>query len=610
MIRLRRSATDDHYAFTNWCRMSSFHRWSILLLFCALAPGCATEDGPAATFKSVAEAQTSPDSALKPSAPVTNGFQFTSMVSVTGITFQHESGDGPEKPFPAANGSGAGILDIDLDGLRDVLFVTNNPFGAEVKSRSNKCFRNKRDWHFSDITDVSQLQFAGHCAGVAVGDYNNDGFPDVYVTCFGENQLFENSGDGTFRNVSESSRANNSGWGTSSAFLDADDDGLLDLYVGNYAHWSERENVFCGDHQRQIRMFCSPKTVAPAADTLYRNMGDGSFEDISQSSGIDGPKGRSQGVLTGDFNGDGMTDVYVSNDLNPNFIWMNQGNGRFVEKADELGAAYSSTGSAQAGMGLGCSDANRDGLFDLLVTNFEGEHNAYYEQDRAGYFSEVSHLRGLAAASIPWIGWGTTMTDFDLDGWPDIMVLNGHTDNNMEELGREGEYRQPPLFWRNVRGKFDLVVPTMSPYFQQSHPGRGLAIADLDNDQDRDAVCCHQDSAPELLRNDCSRPIDSIVIQLNLIGDRTNRSAVGAVVECQLDDRMIREQVLGGGSYLSSSDSRVVIVVPGAETRDKESIHVVVRWNSSETDEFDIPLLSGDSIIRGSHLFPVIESSK
>ncbi|MCA8998415.1 MAG: VCBS repeat-containing protein, partial [Planctomycetaceae bacterium] len=433
--------------------------------------------------------------------PDCDRFQFRSKRLESGITFHHQSGDSPEKPFPAANGSGVGILDLDLDGFSDLLFVSSNSFDPGVEVVANQCYRNSGQWGFLDVTSPTGLEFAGHSAGVTVGDFNDDGFPDVYLTCFGPNRFYENQGDGTFREVSSSSGVGHPGWGTSAAFLDYDNDGYLDLYVGNYAEWTPDQNEYCGDRERGIRMYCSPKSVAPQADVLYHNLGNGTFADVSESSQVAIQRFRTQGVIAVDTTADGLVDLYVTNDIHPNSLLINQGNGTFVNQADFLGVAYDHAGNAQAGMGVASADMDRDGRIDLFVTNFEGEHNTLYIQGESGFFTDASHLRGITSGSLPWIGWGTAAVDFNADGWTDLFVINGHTDNNMHDLGREGTYRQPPLFWENRQGKFEQCIPRDSPFFQSVHPGRGIAVADLDQDLDWDIVCCLQDLPPELLEN-------------------------------------------------------------------------------------------------------------
>jgi enediyne biosynthesis protein E4 len=593
----------------NWIRLPSSLRMPLrrislvsLLTACCGAVGCSSQSEiQSAPAPSLPETKTI-EAVAGSTVPVSEHYQFTSVLADSGIDFRHESGDSPLKAFPAANGSGIGLVDFDHDGWYDLLFLTNNAFEpGQPPTQSNRCYRNLGSMSFVDVTAHCGLGHAGYSAGVAIGDYNSDGFADAYVTCYGENQLYQNRGDGTFQNVSQTSGTADPRWGASAAFLDIDGDGLLDLYSGNYAKWTPEENAFCGDHKRKVRMYCSPKSVQPDQDVLYRNAGDGTFADVSESFGILTKSGRTQGVLAADLTDDGHTDLYVTNDLNPNTLWINQGNGHLTDTAQIAGVAYDFNGVAQAGMGVAAADANRDGLLDLFVTNFEGEHNTYYEQDANGFFSDISHMRGLAAASIPWIGWGTALSDFDLDGWPDVFVINGHTDNNLHEMGREGEYAQPSLFWRNERGQFTHVMPKDSPFFHQLHPGRGLCRGDLDNDLDWDVVCQQQDLPPDILRNDSPHHVDTMVIQLQLVGTDTNRDAIGAAVRCRMGDRTILEQVMNGGSYLCANDPRLALVIPKPES--DSPIKLEIRWGEHSRSQVEIPPVSGRILIRDSQFF-------
>ena len=432
-------------------------------------------------------------------------------------------------------------------------------------------------------------------AGVAIGDYNNDGFSDVYVVCFGPNRLYLNQGDGTFVDVSESSGLDDPRWGTSGVFVDYDADGLLDVYTGNYGRWSLESNTFCGDRENGLRMFCSPTTVPPDDDGLQRNMGDGTFTDVSEIIEILGAKGRTQGVLAADLNGDAFTDLYVANDLNPNAVLINEEGRGFRNQAEVIGAAYDRSGIAQAGMGVSTADVDRDGRFDLFVTNFENEHNAFYRQDEAGFYQDTSHLRGLATGGMSFIGWGTAFADFDLDGWHDVVVVNGHTDNNLHELGREGDYQQPPLLWHNRQGEFAEVGNCAGDYFRSVHTGRGLALADLDNDVDWDVICCHQDAPPDLLVNDSKRPSDtSGAVQVRLVGRNCHREAIGAVVTIRNDDAIIVEQIVGGGSYLSSSQ-HVLTFAPGATSGSSTTLRVV--WPGGQVSETELIRTDGRYVL-------------
>ena len=476
----------------------------------------------------------------------------------TGIDFQHVSGNSKEKPFPAANGSGVGALDYDLDGWFDLYFATGRsfPINAAGGSPSNQVYRNLGNWAFENVTAETGLEYHGYSVGIAVADY--DGFPDVYVTCFGENQLFQNLGDGTFERVPVAPGGN---FSTSAAFLDFDADGLLDLYSCNYGEWSYEKNAFCGNRSRNVRIFCSPHSLKPEPDRLLRNQGDGVFRDVTAESGLDVAVGRAQGVLATDVDADGKIDLFIGNDIHPNFLFMNTGSGQFTNVTEMTGTAYDRHGQMQAGMGVAGADVNQDGKWDLFVTNFENEYHTLYLQSAPDDFHDVSMTHGIAAASKPWVGWGTAFVDFDLDGWKDLIVTNGHVDDNLKEMGRASPYDHPPLVWRNEAGRFRFLGKAVGDYFQQSHPGRGLATVDLDNDGDTDVVVAHQDQHPALLRNDVvskgKTPRQSLTVRL--IGTRYNRDALGSRIVASSAATPRIEQIQGGGSYLSAHDLRVIV---------------------------------------------------
>lgn len=521
---------------------------------------------------------------------------FQEATARTGIHFQHQSGASAEMPFPSANGSGLAALDYDLDGWTDLYLATGTefPLDSTQEQHRNQLFRNLGSWRFTNVTDPCGLGYNGYSAGLAVGDYDNDGFPDVYVTCVGANQLFHNRGDGTFERAAGAG-VGDTGWGTGAVLVDLDADGLLDLYVCNYAEWSLETGPWCGDEQTKIRRHCHPNTVEPQADVCYRSRGDGTFVDATASLGLAGRRGRGQGVVAADVNEDGLIDLYVANDANRNFLFLNKRDGRFVDIAEISGVAFDYLGRVQAGMGVDAGDFNGDGRLDLFVTNYAGEHNTLYtnladdlEWDpganqqpgqsanivRARQFLDNSHQVGMAAPSLPWIGWGTAVSDFDLDGWLDVIVSNGHVYS-----GSDSEYGQPALLLRNHQGKrFELVdAQQAGDYFARQHIGRGLIVADLDNDGDQDVVIGHQDGCPAVLEN--TRLASPQVIVLSLVGVGGNRDAVGA----QVSDTSGRclTQIKGGGSYLSASEQRLYVVRPAATG---DSVELTVRWpNRSET---------------------------
>ena len=553
----------------------------MLLVWCAL--GC----GDSAIPRPVARANKA-DSTVAVSGPVASvpaqrsadSAWFDDVTSATGIDFVHVSGDSPDKPFPAANGSGLGMLDYDLDGFQDLLFLTGTPIPVDVnrKEPRNRLFRNRGAMQFEDVTSESGLGHSGYSAGLAVGDFNSDGFPDVYVTSYGINPLFLNRGDGTFEEVGAQSGVAHNQWGTGAACLDFDNDGLLDLYVCNYGKWSPETNAYCGDRARGVRVFCSPRTIEPVHDVLYRNLGDGRFENVTEALGLAKVAGRSQGVVAADFNNDGWTDLYVGNDLHANFLFLNRGGVQFENVGELMGAAYDYVGNMQASMGVDAADVNGDGWLDLFVTNFADEHNAYYENLRGEFFDEVAHQRGLARESLPWVGWGTLFADFDLDRRLDLIVVNGHVDNNRQELGQDSVYQQPPLVWKNTGSRFEFLGAAAGKYFESRWCARGLSIGDLDNDGAVDAVIGHQDAAPAILHNRNRMRTDaaSRIVQLRLVGTRSNRDAIGSRIVANDPSSTPQVRIIrGGGSYLSAHDLRLVLV-----TDSNKPLSVELSWPS------------------------------
>jgi hypothetical protein len=502
---------------------------------------------------------------------------FANVTRQAGVDFRHVSGDCPEKPFPSANGSGVAVCDFDRDGWRDLYFATGTPFPVDL-SRSapiNRFYRNRGNWEFVEVTEETGTGHNGFSAGLAVGDYDSDGFPDIHVSCFGADCLLRNLGDGTFERVEREAGVDDPRWGASSAFLDFDEDGLLDLYICHYAKWSWEENQYCGDLERGIRLHCGPHTVEPMAHALYRNRGDGTFEDASAAAKIDVQRGRGQGVVAADLNMDGLVDLYVANDLNPNFLFLNEGGGKFRDLTEMSGAAYDELGKAQAGMGLDVADVNGDGLPELFVTNFAFEYNTLYENVGGEFFHDASNRYGVVSNSLPHVGWGTAFRDFNLDGELDLIVTNGHVDDNRDTIVENASHEQLPLLYRGEGGRFHSIGAQGGEYFRELHVGRGLAVADLDNDGDEDVVITHQDNSPALLRNETlprashldlppgenesgpSRPS----ITIRLIGIRANRDAIGASVTLKSKSGAKLLQVKGGGSYLSASDVRLISTV-------------------------------------------------
>lgn len=578
------------------------------MLFVLCVQGCHEQSVPAPSDSTTKHTPVAAQTDLTMSEPTdfsshrsNESAWFDDVTAASGIDFVHVSGDSPEKPFPAANGSGLGMIDFDLDGWQDLMFLTGTPFpiNASRKVPRNRIYRNRGELHFEDVTDQTGLGHTGFSAGLAVGDFDNDGFPDVSVTCFGANQMYLNQGDGTFKDVGAQAGVSHAQWGTSAACLDFDNDGFLDLYVCNYGKWSLETNPFCGDQARGVRVFCSPRSIEPVHDVLYRNLGDGRFENVTEPMGLATVAGRSQGVVAADLNNDGWIDLYVGNDLQANSLFLNRGGTKFESVGEFMGAAYDYVGNMQASMGVDAADMNGDGWLDLFATNFEDEHNSLYENLRGEFFDEVAHQRGLARESLPWVGWGTLFADFNLDRRLDVIVVNGHVDNNRRELGQDSSYEQPPLVWRNNGKRFDFLGAAAGKFFASRSCARGLSTGDLDNDGAVDVVVGHQDAAPMILRNlnRASPEVVSRIIQIRLVGTRSNRDAVGSrlVVADDLKGTSQVRIVRGGGSYLSAHDLRQVLVT----SEPNESIVTSIHWPNGVHQTLE-PLMPG-------HQYDVVE---
>jgi hypothetical protein len=502
-------------------------------------------------------------------------FRFAEIAQQAGIDFVHFSGMTAERHAPTASSSGVAIFDYDNDGKLDLYFATGTllPQGT-ARDAGNQLYKNLGDNRFQEVTTASGLGFAGYCDGIVVGDIDNDGDQDVFLCNYGVNVLYLSNGDGSFKDISNHAGIGGWNWSTSGAFLDYDNDGDLDLYVTNYGQWKIPDDVqVCG--KQNVRTYCLPTFIKPARHILYRNNGNLTFTDVTEACGVARTDGRGFGVVAADLNGDGRIDLYVANDMCPNFVFLNRGDGTFDDVTESSGAGYDAHGNTHAGMGVDAEDVNGDGRPDVLVTNYWNEPNSLYMNLGDGMFEDRTPAGGMSSDSTPWVGWGCALMDFDNDGWPDCFVSNGHVDNNLDLLGYNSPYAQPPLLFRNLEGRrFRLATRDAGRYFDGNHVGRGVAFGDLDDDGDIDIVVNHKDGPPALLRNDTATPHHWI--RLSLVGTVSNRDAVGSRVEVELAGRTLVRQRKGGASFESSHDPRLLIGI-GTEP---EARKVIVRWPS------------------------------
>jgi len=502
----------------------------------------------------------------------------------TGIKFRHDNGGVGRRYYVEIIGPGCGLFDYDNDGWLDVYLVQGGPLPGwrGTPPLSNKLYRNNHDGTFRDVTD--QAGVTGivrgkktYGLGCAVGDFDNDGNTDLLVTNYGRCILYRNNGDGTFSDVTERAGVTASGFWVSAAFGDYDNDGHLDLFLGNYVTYPLGSDPWCGANK--VRSYCTPHVFPTSLSRFYRNNGDGTFTDVTEKVGMTA-RGKTLGVVCADYNADGWVDLYVANDTVRNFLYENKGNGKFVERGTEAGCAFGEQGEAQASMGVDWQDYDGDLRPDIITTNFWLEPNELYRNLGNGFFADVTMSSGVGPPSLPLLGWGCSLFDYDNDGWRDLFIHNGHTLDNAEAVG-QGDTLQPDLlFWNNGRGKFTDVSKRSGAWFSTRHLGRGAAFGDVDNDGDVDILLAHNNEPPALLRNDGGNRHHWIMIKA--IGTRTHRSAIGTKIYVTAGGRKQVGEVRSAYSYASANDLRVHFGLGKSRVVDE----VQVRWLSGFTETF------------------------
>ncbi len=522
---------------------------------------------------------------------------FTDVAQSSGIHFRHLSGS-PEKNYIfEAKGGGVALLDYDKDGLLDIFFTNGNTLEDMAKGivHPNALYRARGDGSYEDATARAGVQGRGWAMGCAVGDYDNDGWPDIYVLCLAGNILYHNNHDGTFTDVTEKAGLKDGRWCTSAAFLDYDKDGDLDLLVTRYSRFDPKSMGRKGEKRycdyRGMPVMCGPRGLEGEDDALYRNNGDGTFTDVSAVSGILGRyKYYGLGVAVGDYNNDSWPDIYVANDSCPSFLFLNRGKGTFEEVGLSSGAALSSDGAEQAGMGVDFGDYDNDGWLDITKTNFANDYNNLYRNLHNGMFVDMAQTAGIARATLPFVSWGTRFLDYDNDAWKDIFEANGHVYPELIKNPVGGErYFQRRLLFRNLgNGKFADVSSSSGSGVLQERSSRGVAIGDLDNDGDIDIVIANLDDSPSVLRNDGGNARNWLTFDLR--GTRSNRFGLGARIMVKTGGfEQIAEASTASGVF-SASDPRVHFGLGDAKEADVE-----IRWPSGRVQNF--PRLPANRIV-------------
>jgi hypothetical protein len=523
---------------------------------------------------------------------------FVDITAKTGVHFQGRASHTAKKYLIETMGSGVALFDYDNDGLLDIFFVNGAPLSdptakGTVPQKSgpeywNRLYHQKKDGAFEDVTEKAGLQGIGYGMGVAVGDYDNDGYEDLYVTAYGGNRLYHNNGDGTFTDVTAQSGTAGSGWSTSAAWVDLDNDGLLDLVVLRYLKW-DFDDIYCGEHKPGYRAYCHPDVFQPISALVYHNDGDGHFTEEAAKVGMDKP-GKGLGIALADFDRDGKIDIVVANDSMLEFLYRNKGNGTFEEVGLNADVAVDGDGRTFAGMGVDFEDYNNDGLPDLVITDLANQKYALYKNNGDGSFTYDTYMSGIGGITLLHSGWGIRFLDYDNDGLKDLLIAQGHDLDTIQLQFPQLHYKEPMLLARNTGKRFVDVSAQSGAVFQQSWAGRGMAVGDLDNDGRVDAVVTTNDGPAYVLRNETAT--GNHWLTLLLVGHRSNRDGIGAEIHVTTGSGTQLETVSTAGSYLSSNDKRAHFGLGKDAVASKVEIHWPSGIVQTLTD------VKGDRIVR------------
>jgi enediyne biosynthesis protein E4 len=513
-------------------------------------------------------------------APVT----FRDITRQAGIHFVHNNGAFGQKYLPETMGPGVAFIDYDNDGWPDIFLANGMDWPGHVQKHSTpKLYHNNHDGTFTDVTHNAGLDVEMFGLGVAVGDYDNDGYDDLFVTAYGQSHLFRNNGNGTFTDVTQ--KAGLLGpkeFSTSGAWVDYDKDGHLDLVVGNYVQWTPETDLFC-TLDGKSKSYCTPESYKGTSVRLWHNRGNGAFEDVTQKAGLGDPTSKTLGIAVLDYDNDGWPDLLLSNDTQPNKLYRNNGNGTFTEKAVVAGVAFSEDGIARAGMGVDAADYDHSGLPSLLITNFANQMLSLYHNEGKGLFIDEAPRSEIGRNSLLTLGFGCFFFDYDLDGWPDVLVTNGHIDADIQRVQANVKYAMPPHLFRNMgKGKFEEVTKSLGPAFAAPRVGRGAAYADINNDGRLDLLLSTNGGPVYLFQNEAQGAAPSNrSLRIKLVGTKSNRDGIGTSVSLTSRGETQSEMLRSGSSYLSASE--LVLTFGLAQHDEADSIQL--RWPSGQVEK-------------------------
>jgi hypothetical protein len=508
---------------------------------------------------------------------------FLDVTQQAGIRFVHNNGAFGKKFLPETLGPGVAFIDYDNDGWPDIFLVNGTDWpGHASKHSTPKLYHNNHDGTFTDVTHKAGLDVAEvYGMGVAIGDFDNDGYDDLFVTAYGQSHLFHNNGNGTFTDVTQ--KAGLGGvqeFSTGAAWVDYDKDGRLDLVVANYVQWSPETDLYC-TLDGKSKSYCTPESYKGTAVRLWHNRGDGTFEDVTKKAGLGDPTSKTLGIAELDYDGDGWPDLLLSNDTQPNKLYRNNGNGTFTEKAVLAGVAFSEDGVARAGMGVDTADYDRSGHPSLLITNFANQMLSLYHNEGTGLFVDEAPQSEIGRASLLTLGFGCFFFDYDLDGWPDVFVANGHIDPDIQRVQANVKYAMPPHLFRNIgKGKFEEVTKSMGAAFSTPRVARGAAYADIYNDGRLDVLMATNGGATALFRNVAMGGTANRSLRVKLIGTKSNRDGIGAMVQVTSAGEKQTQMMRSGSSYLSSSE--LVLTFGLAQHDNAESVEIA--WPGGQVD--------------------------